>query len=303
MKEFQAAAKEGRQARPDTPKLRDELYGFILGGTSKKQPSSLSNSSKPPSLSFLYSDLPLISTLFPPKKGHETSSTAIVWTLKLLARHQNIQDKFRAALHEYHSRAKRDGDQPTIEEIINPDQPYTDALIEEILRVAGVLPVMARDAMVDTEVLGYVIPKGTQIFMVRTCYLFLVVVVVIVAEFHTIKQVRWEKCCVFNYSFLLTKSISPPQKIRQHSAPISSKPPFPYPKPLVLHLVKRPKRKMAHGILKRLANFNQIAGSPFLRMTGGRWSLTLARDRVSPLEEGFDRVLDAKWPISNCVCC
>lgn len=103
-----------------------------------------------------------------PKKGHETSSTAIVWTLKLLARHQNIQDKFRAALHEYHSRAKRDGDQPTVEEIINPDQPYTDALIEEILRVAGVLPVMARDAMVDTEVLGYVIPKGTQIFMVRT---------------------------------------------------------------------------------------------------------------------------------------
>lgn len=43
MKEFQAAAKEGRQARPDTPQLRDELYGFILGGTSK-QPSSLSNS-------------------------------------------------------------------------------------------------------------------------------------------------------------------------------------------------------------------------------------------------------------------
>jgi len=115
---------------------------------------------------FLF-DLPLTSNLTL-KKGHETSSTAIVWTLKLLARHQNIQDKFRAALHEYHSRAKRDGDQPTVEEIINPDQPYTDALIEECLRVAGVLPVMARDAMVDTEVLGYVIPKGTQIFMVRT---------------------------------------------------------------------------------------------------------------------------------------
>lgn len=168
MKEFQAAAKEGRQARPDTPQLRDELYGFILGGTSKTALLPL-QLFQPPFLIFFYSDLPLISTLFPlQKKGHETSSTAIVWTLKLLARHQNIQDKFRAALHEYHSRAKRDGDQPTVEEIINPDQPYTDALIEECLRVAGVLPVMARDAMVDTEVLGYVIPKGTQIFMVRT---------------------------------------------------------------------------------------------------------------------------------------
>lgn len=115
-----------------------------------------------------------------------------------------------------------------------------------------------------------------------------------------------EKCCAFNYySFLLTKTISFfHQKIyRQHSAPISSKHPFPYPKALVLHLVKLPKRKMAHGILKQLANFNQIAGSHFLRMMGGRWCLTLARDRVSPLEEGFDLVLDAKWPISNCVCC
>lgn len=98
-------------------------------------------------------------------------------------------------MHEYHSRAKRDGDQPTVEEIINPDQPYTDALIEECLRVAGVLPVMARDAMVDTEVLGYVIPKGTQIFMVRTMFFFSFVVVVV--EFHTIKKVKWEKCCAF----------------------------------------------------------------------------------------------------------
>lgn len=104
--------------------------------------------------------------------------------------------------------------------------------------------------------------------------------------------------------FLLTKdNFFFHKKYRQHSVPISSKPPFPYPKALVLHPVKRPKRKMAHGILKQLANFNQIAGSHFLRMMGGKWCLTLARDRVSPLEEGFDRVLDAKWPISNCVCC
>lgn len=95
----------------------------------------------------------------------------------------------------------------------------------------------------------------------------------------------------------------PQKNYRQHSDPISSKHPSPYPKVLVLHPVKLPKRKMAHGILKQLANFNQIAGSHFLRMMGGRWCLTLARDRVSPLEEGFDRVLDAKWPISNCVCC
>lgn len=162
---------------------------------------------------------------------------------------------------------------------------------------------MARDAMVDTEVLGYVIPKGTQIFMVRTYDFFFVVVVV--TKLHTIKKVKWgEVLCIQLFFFTNQGQFFLPQKnYRQHSAPISSKPPFPYPKPLVLHLVKRPKRKMAHGILKQLANFNQIAGSHFLRMMGGRWCLILARDRVSPLEEGFDRVLDAKWPISNCVCC
>lgn len=115
-----------------------------------------------------------------------------------------------------------------------------------------------------------------------------------------------ERSVVHSLLFFFTnqdKFFLPQIFFRQHSDPISSKHPFPYPKPLVLHLVKRPKRKMAHGILKQLANFNQIAGSHFLRMMGGRWCLTLARDRVFPLEEGFDRVLDAKWPILNCVCC
>lgn len=131
------------------------------------------------------------------------------------------------------------------------------------------------------------------------------VVFVVFTEFHTIKKVRRGEVLCIQLLFLLTNPIFffHKKNYRQHSDPISSKPPFPYPKPLVLHLVKLPKRKMAHGILKRLANFNQIAGSHFLRMMGGRWCLTLARDRVSPLEEGFDRVLDAKWPISNCVCC
>lgn len=153
--------------------------------------------------------------------------------------------------------------------------------------------------MVDTEVLGYVIPKGTQIFMVRTWFFCCCRI-----PHDQESQVR-EVWCIHYYSFLLTKNnvFLPQKNYRQHSAPISSKHPFPYPKPLVLHLVKLPKRKMAHGILKQLANFNQIAGSHFLRMMEGRWCLTLARDRVSPLEEGFDRVLDAKWPILNCVCC
>lgn len=55
MKEFQAAAKEGRQARPDTPQLRDELYGFILGGTSKTALLPLQLFQNPPSLYSFFS--------------------------------------------------------------------------------------------------------------------------------------------------------------------------------------------------------------------------------------------------------
>ena len=32
LREVQAAEKDGREARPDTPQLRDELYGFIVAG-------------------------------------------------------------------------------------------------------------------------------------------------------------------------------------------------------------------------------------------------------------------------------
>lgn len=127
-REVQAAVKEGRQASPDTQQLRDELFGFILG-------------------------------------GHETTSTATVWALKLLARQQQVQDKLRAVLREHHQEAYLNGEQPTVKDITS-DQPYLDAVIEECLRIAGVAPMVLRDAVVDTEIFGYHIPKGTTVWMV-----------------------------------------------------------------------------------------------------------------------------------------
>lgn len=85
--------------------------------------------------------------------------------LKFLASHQRVQVKLRDALRTYFERAQRDRDQPTIDEIAGMDQPYTDAVIEEGLRLAGI-SILVRDTLMDVEVLGHMIPKGTTVFLV-----------------------------------------------------------------------------------------------------------------------------------------
>lgn len=42
--------------------------------------------------------------------------------------------------------------------------PYLDATMEEVLRCAGTAPLVEREALCDTILLGHRIPKGTQIF-------------------------------------------------------------------------------------------------------------------------------------------
>ena len=41
--------------------------------------------------------------------------------------------------------------------------PYLEATVEETVRCAKVLSITMRDALVDTEVMGYPIPKGTMV--------------------------------------------------------------------------------------------------------------------------------------------
>lgn len=73
---------------------------------------------------------------------------------------QDCQNELRAAL-----KAAFPGPQPpTLEEIMQTDIPYLDATCEEGLRLAGTAKAMLRQALVDTEVLGYRIPKGAEIY-------------------------------------------------------------------------------------------------------------------------------------------
>lgn len=56
---------------------------------------------------------------------------------------------------------KRD---PSIQEITETPIPYLDAMMEEILRIAGTVPAVDRQALCDTTLLGHHIPKGTIVF-------------------------------------------------------------------------------------------------------------------------------------------
>lgn len=86
---------------------------------------------------------------------------------KLIAQHQEIQHKLRSALRTAYTAARTESRQPTVTEIIKTSIPYLDAVMEEALRFAPAVPAIIRIATVDTTVLGYRVPKGTDIFMVN----------------------------------------------------------------------------------------------------------------------------------------
>ncbi|KAM3421065.1 hypothetical protein BST61_g1480 [Cercospora zeina] len=72
--------------------------------------------------------------------GFDTTSTTIRWGVLLLAAHQDVQTRLRAALEQAHGTS----DLPSTEAITRLSIPYLDAVIEE-------------------TVLGYHIPKGTEV--------------------------------------------------------------------------------------------------------------------------------------------
>lgn len=97
--------------------------------------------------------------------AHDTTATAISWGLKNLADNLDIQANLRAELRASHADAAAEKRLPTVEEINNTAVHYRDAVVEEILRCSLTEAANIRTAVVDTEVLGCHIPKGTEVFL------------------------------------------------------------------------------------------------------------------------------------------
>ncbi|KAK8128198.1 hypothetical protein PG984_009306 [Apiospora sp. TS-2023a] len=77
--------------------------------------------------------------------------------LRDLAADTKLRDSLEAAFTVLQT-----GQLPTVEAILDADIPYLYAAMEETLRLSTITTV-ARQAVVDTEILGCKIPKGTQI--------------------------------------------------------------------------------------------------------------------------------------------
>lgn len=127
-REAQMARKEGRDIKIDTQVIRDELFGFYMA-------------------------------------GQETTSTTLCWAMKYLTANPDVQIKLRNSLREVHERAHRNGGLPSAQEMAQADVPYLEAFIQEVHRVGNSVSSIVRATTKDAVVLGHVIPKGTDVFM------------------------------------------------------------------------------------------------------------------------------------------
>jgi cytochrome P450 len=90
--------------------------------------------------------------------GHETSTNALAWTLLLLSQHprvaRDLEDELDAVLG---------GDAPSVEELAR--LPLLDAVVKESMRVLPPVPLHPRIVAEDTELGGYRLPAGCEIFL------------------------------------------------------------------------------------------------------------------------------------------
>jgi cytochrome P450 len=99
--------------------------------------------------------------------AHDTTATTIAWTTKMLADNQDVQSKLRSTLYSSFPTAKDESRPPTYQEIVKSSIPYLDAVIEEAIRYSRTSTIVIRTTTTDAQVLGAVIPKDTEVFLLN----------------------------------------------------------------------------------------------------------------------------------------
>lgn len=92
----------------------------------------------------------------------------MAWGLKFLASNAEAQSTLRLSLEKSFPLAKSEGRNPTIQEITSVQIPYLEATIQEMARCASVIPLIYREAVVDTQILGRGVPRGTIVGTLQT---------------------------------------------------------------------------------------------------------------------------------------
>src|SRR5215510_2251838 len=89
--------------------------------------------------------------------GHETTALALSWSWYLLANYPEMEKKFHAELAEVLG-----GRAPNVSDL--PRLKYTEMIAKEAMRLYPPAYAVGREAIEETEISGYRVPKGTQLF-------------------------------------------------------------------------------------------------------------------------------------------
>jgi len=89
--------------------------------------------------------------------GHETTALALSWSWYLLATHPDAEQKFHDELNEVLG-----GRSPNVSDL--PRLKYTEMIAKEAMRLYPPAYAIGREAIEDTEIGGYHVPKRTQLF-------------------------------------------------------------------------------------------------------------------------------------------
>ncbi|KAF9130830.1 hypothetical protein BGW39_002584 [Mortierella sp. 14UC] len=96
--------------------------------------------------------------------GHETTSATVTWMLHVFSTHPEVQKRVRQELLDHFGRPTESNNTPLAHDTLNA-LPYLNACVKELLRFIPPVPNTSRVASRDDKILGYDIPKGTQIFL------------------------------------------------------------------------------------------------------------------------------------------
>ncbi|KAI1305841.1 Cytochrome P450 4C1 [Halotydeus destructor] len=92
-------------------------------------------------------------------EGHDTTAWAVTWCTYLIGLDEGVQDRLHQELDKAfggHQDSKF-----TMEQL--KELSYTERCVKEALRLFPSVPMLARQAMVDTQLCGHLVPAGTQV--------------------------------------------------------------------------------------------------------------------------------------------
>lgn len=96
--------------------------------------------------------------------GHETTSTALQWSVYALCKHPDVQTRLREEVRTHLPPISPEHPEPLSAATLD-SLPYLNAFCNEVFRFHPSVPGTVRDAAKDTTLLGYPIPKGTRILV------------------------------------------------------------------------------------------------------------------------------------------